>query len=99
MIKHVGISNWIYIDNTPVYKLDLKNDSILRIDDHPDRKQLNYEILLKCFCEARKTQAFFTKCLDENSTEAEKELIAELVKEYAKASNKILEYCNSFSKK
>lgn len=53
----------------------------------------NREMLLKCFCEARKTQAYFTKCLDEQSTKEEKDFILELVKESAKTSNKIREFC------
>lgn len=54
---------------------------------------LKRDMLLKCFCEARKTQAFFTKCLDENSSEEEREFLLELVKESARISNKIMEIC------
>lgn len=53
----------------------------------------NREMLLKCFCEARRTQAYFTKCLDEKSTKEEKDFILELVRESAKTSNKIREFC------
>lgn len=49
--------------------------------------------IMKCFCEARKTQAFFTKCLDENSSEEEREFLTELVKESAATSKKIEEFC------
>lgn len=51
------------------------------------------DILLKCFCEARKTQAYFTKCLDENSTIEERNFMLELVKDAAKTSNKIKDFC------
>jgi major intracellular serine protease len=54
---------------------------------------INREKLLKCFCEARKTQAFFTKCLDENSSIEEREFLLELVKGSARISNKIMEIC------
>lgn len=80
-------------ENTEIYILNLKKKAIVSANDHKSTKKLNQEMLLKCFCEARKTQAFFTKCLDENSTEEEKEFIAELVQEYAKTSKKILEFC------
>ncbi|KYD24274.1 hypothetical protein B4113_2479 [Geobacillus sp. B4113_201601] len=86
-------------ENTKIYVLNLKKNPIVSVNEQESTKKLNREMLLKCFCEARKTQAFFTKCLDENSTEEEKEFIAELVKEYAKTSNKILEYCGINFKK
>ncbi|MGE6377990.1 hypothetical protein [Peribacillus muralis] len=53
----------------------------------------NREMLLKCFCEARKTQAYFTKCLNEESSKEEKDFILELVRESAKTSNEIKEFC------
>ena len=81
------------MENTKINVLNLKKNPIVSVNENENTKKINQEMLLKCFCEARKTQAFFTKCLDENSTEEEKEFIAELVKEYAKTSKKILGFC------
>jgi major intracellular serine protease len=53
----------------------------------------NKETMIKCFCEARKTQAFFTKCLNDNATDEEREFLMELVKESAATSKKILDFC------
>jgi len=87
------------MENTKINVLNLKKNPIVSVNENENTKKINQEMLLKCFCEARKTQAFFTKCLDENSTEEEKEFIAELVKEYAKTSKKILEFCGIDLKK
>ena len=54
----------------------------------------NKELLLKCFCEARRTQAFFTSCLTEESTDEERKFILELVQNSTQTSNKIREFCN-----
>lgn len=51
------------------------------------------EIMIKCFCESRKAQAFYTRCLDENSSEEEKEFLMHLIKESALTSRKILDFC------
>ncbi len=53
------------------------------------------ERLFQCFCEARKVQGFFSKCLDQNCTKEEKELFLDLVQDYTRASNKIKEYCSN----
>lgn len=55
----------------------------------------NRVMLMRCFCEARKTQAFFTKCLDSRSTEEEREFLFELIKDSANTSNKIIEFCQN----
>lgn len=54
--------------------------------------------LMQCFCEARKSQAFYTQCLDEVSSEEEKEFLLELIQEAAKTSNEIREFCYSIQK-
>lgn len=51
--------------------------------------------LLHCFCDARKTQAYYTKCLDTVSTAEEKQFLLELVSEATKNSNRIKELCLS----
>ncbi len=51
------------------------------------------ERLFRCFCEARKTQGFFSSCLDQSSTKEERDVLIELVQDYTRASNKIKDYC------
>lgn len=51
------------------------------------------ELILKCFCESRKTQAFFSKCLSENLSETERSFIIELIKDSSNLSEKISNYC------
>ncbi|CAM3997763.1 hypothetical protein [Mesobacillus zeae] len=51
--------------------------------------------ILDCFCEARKTQAFYTRCLDADLTEEERDLILALIMESATVSNKISRFCSS----
>jgi len=55
--------------------------------------------LLECFCQSRKTQAFYSKCIDEAQTEEEKEFLSELVKAAAKTSNEIKQFCEDVRKK
>ncbi|MDE4086838.1 hypothetical protein PO902_17465 (plasmid) [Planococcus maritimus] len=55
-----------------------------------------YDKLFKCYCHARESQAFFTKCLDDDSyTAKEKDMIYELVTDSVKMSEKIKEYCRA----
>jgi major intracellular serine protease len=54
--------------------------------------------LLECFCESRKTQAFYSKCIDEAQTEEEKDFLRELVKMAAKTSNEIKQFCEDIKK-
>ena len=55
---------------------------------------MNNEELFKCYCHARREQAFYTKCLDQNNyTSREKELIYELVRDSMNMSNKIKQLC------
>lgn len=53
--------------------------------------------ILQCFCEARRTQSFYSKCLEEVSTEEEKEFLWRLVEEATKSSNDIKEFCKSIN--
>ncbi|ARP44625.1 Intracellular serine protease (plasmid) [Geobacillus thermodenitrificans] len=85
--------------NKEVYLLNLEKKQYSDIEGNKKMETINREKLLKCFCEARKTQAFFTKCLDENSSIEEREFLLELVKESAQISNKIMDICTINSKK
>jgi major intracellular serine protease len=51
--------------------------------------------MMKCFCEARRTQSYFTKCLNEQATLEERELLIEIVQEYTKTSNKLRDFCEN----
>lgn len=53
----------------------------------------NKEMLFKCFCQARKTQSYFTHCLDEKASKEERDFILDLIKESAESANKIREFC------
>ncbi len=53
----------------------------------------NSEILTKCFCEARKTQSFFTKCLDLSLSNEDEDFLHELIIDSAIIANKIKGYC------
>lgn len=62
--------------------LNLSKDVSIEVD--PNGKPeiiLDKSLLLKCFCEARKSQAFFTQCLNEYSTENERELLISLIQD------------------
>ncbi|WP_157860756.1 hypothetical protein [Bacillus sp. LL01] len=53
------------------------------------------ETIYKCYCQARKAQAFYSKCLDNtNFSPREKEIIYELIKEAAETSNRLKAYCS-----
>jgi major intracellular serine protease len=81
----------VVVDSNHDIKVLSLSKSVEREEENSQIK--NREMLLKCFCEARKTQAYFTKCLDEESSKEEREFILELVQESAKTSNKIKEFC------
>lgn len=84
----------VLMNHTKIITQDGIKKHILSLSVKGENKIMkNREMLLKCFCEARKTQAYFTKCLDEQSTKAEKDFILDLIKESAKTSNKIREFC------
>jgi len=89
----------ILMEHTRVVEVESSHDiKILNLSKSVEREEensqtKNREMLLKCFCKARKTQAYFTKCLDEESSKEEREFILELVQESAKTSNKIKEFC------
>lgn len=91
LMKHTTRVEVISNKNIQILNLKNKQQSIREVGVNMEIK--NRDMLLKCYCEARKTQAFFTKCLDENSSEEEREFILELVKESAKTSRKIREFC------
>jgi major intracellular serine protease len=83
--------------NKEIYLLNLEKKQNSKREGGKEMETRNREMLLKCFCEARRTQAFFTKCLDENSSNEEREFLLELVKESAKTSNKIMKFCEIIS--
>jgi major intracellular serine protease len=51
------------------------------------------DLLLKCFCESRRIQAFYTKCLEENVSEEGRVFLMKLVEGSTETSKKIKEYC------
>ncbi|MGE7692017.1 S8 family peptidase [Lysinibacillus sp. NPDC097214] len=57
--------------------------------------KLDKSLLLKCFCEARKTQAFFTQCLNEDSTEYERKFLISLIQESASTAMHIKNLCKT----
>lgn len=57
---------------------------------------INKTLLLKCFCEARKSQSFFTQCLTDSSTEKERAFLISLVQESASRANQIKYLCQEF---
>lgn len=77
--------------------LNLAKDVRIK-DDSKDQSEniVDKSLLLKCFCEVRKSQAFFTQCLDENSTENEREFLISLIQESASKANHIKNLCHSF---
>ncbi|ELK46803.1 hypothetical protein D479_09055 [Halobacillus sp. BAB-2008] len=58
---------------------------------------MSRENLIKCFCEARKSQALYTKCLPKATTKEEKDLLMSLVETSAATSEKIREFCKNSS--
>jgi len=64
------------------------------IDLEENENTIDQALLLKCFCESRKTQSFFTSCLNENSTPNERDFIISLIQESAKTSNLIKNFCD-----
>ncbi|MBA2871542.1 major intracellular serine protease [Anoxybacillus calidus] len=100
-LKEIEIYQLLMEHTTPIKVSRNKEIYLLNLEKKPNSKReggkemetRNREMLLKCFCEARRTQAFFTKCLDENSSNEEREFLLELVKESAKTSNKIMDFC------
>ncbi len=53
------------------------------------------ENLFQCYCQARKAQAFYSKCLDQHDySPEEKELLYEIIADAAKTSNKLKNYCS-----
>ncbi|MGM9944568.1 MAG: S8 family peptidase [Lysinibacillus sp.] len=83
----------MYVDNVQIadeYSIPVLN---LAKSVSMEEEVIDKELLLKCFCEARKTQAFFTKCLNENSSKKEREFILSLIQESTKTSNLIRNFC------
>ncbi|MGE7692080.1 S8 family peptidase [Lysinibacillus sp. NPDC097214] len=58
---------------------------------------IDKSLLLKCLCEARKSQAFFTQCLNENLTENERKFLISLIQESASTAMDIKKYVNYFN--
>lgn len=84
----------IYNDGARLFKIiNLKRIKLKKKERDSMLKDKNRDMLLKCFCEARRTQAFFTKCLDEGSTDEEKEFLIDLVQESAETTKKIKKFC------
>ncbi|TYR78892.1 S8 family peptidase [Priestia megaterium] len=82
-------------DGNRIKMIDLTESVNIRKRNSLLSASKNKDMLLKCFCEARRTQAFFTKCLDENSSEEEREFILELIQNSASTSEKIKEFCQN----
>lgn len=55
----------------------------------------NRDLLMKCFCETRRSQAFFTKCLDETLPDQDKEFLQDIIIDLATTSKKIQEFCKN----
>lgn len=91
-IYQILMSNTDFVGVKKVRILDLsKQEDFLKRNYNLSRK--NREMLIKCFCEVRKTQAYFTKCLDEDSSDAEREFLLELIQESVNTSKKIKKFC------
>lgn len=77
--------------------LNLSKDiSIEGGSNEPSETPLDLSLLLKCFCEARKSQALFTQSLNENSTENERKFLISLIQESAYTASHIKNLCKSF---
>ena len=68
--------------------LDLTKD--VKIEEEVE---FDKTLLLKCFCEARKTQAFFTQCLTDSSSERERDFLLDLIRESASKAEYIRNFC------
>jgi predicted transcriptional regulator len=56
---------------------------------------MNLQNIISCYCKARETQAFYTRCLNsEELSENERELIHELIKNASQSSRMIKQYCS-----
>ncbi|QNK89842.1 S8 family peptidase [Sporosarcina sp. resist] len=77
--------------------LNLSKDVIIKEDFSEQFEDiLDKSLLIKCFCEVRKSQAFFTQCLNENSTENESEFLISLIQESASTAEHIKNLCKPF---
>lgn len=76
--------------------LNLSKDISIDISNEQFENILDKSLPLKCFCEARKSQAFFTQCLTENSTENERQFLISLIQESASTAKHIKNLCQSF---
>jgi len=70
----------------------------LSISIEEDEEPMDLELLLKCYCEARKSQSFFTKCLTKAKNEKEKTLLLKLIQEMSDNSNYIKNVCHTLNK-
>ena len=77
--------------------LNLSKDVSIGVDFNEQSEIIqDKSLLLKCFCETRKSQAFFTKCLKECSTENERELLISLIQESVSTAERIKDLCQPF---
>jgi len=77
--------------------LNLSMDVSIENDTSEQSEEIiDKSLLLKCFCEARKSQAYFTQCLNESSTESEREFLLSLIQESASTAKHIKNLCQPF---
>lgn len=94
-------TNEVYISDygESISVLDLSKNINIEVDIVPQsEKILDKTLMLKCFCETRKSQAFFTQCLNECSTEQERHFLISLIQESAARAKYIKELCESFKR-
>ncbi|WP_042477593.1 S8 family peptidase [Bacillus ndiopicus] len=61
--------------------------------DDTEINLINKELLIKCFGEVRKTQAFFTQCLNDYCSPEDKEFLISLIQESKSTTNKLKKLC------
>lgn len=76
--------------------LNLTKDVIIEDDIIEQmREKLDKELLMKCFCETRKSQAFFTQCLNKSFNQQERDFLIKLIQESATKARFIKELCDA----
>lgn len=80
-----------------VYILNLSKEVSIDVDYNEIEETIDKSLLLKCFCEARKSQAFFTKCLNGNLKENERNFLISLIQESASTADNIKKLCQNLS--
>lgn len=79
---------------TTVQIKDQEKISIL--DLRSKKMEIKHETLIKCYCESRKNQAFYTKCLNDAVSIGERDFLIELIKKTAITSNQIRKMCSKY---